>query len=128
MLDTIGKLFEKILLTMILYEVSGGGLLRGGQFGFRPKHSTVPQLTRLVEKVSRNFDERKLTGTVFLDVAKAFTTVWVYGLLYKLKILKFLSILLKPYHLTFRAATSTVRRMRAGVAQGGIISHVLLSL
>jgi hypothetical protein len=113
---------------MILYEVSGGGLLRGGQFGFRPKHSTVPQLTRLVEKVSRNFNERKLTGAVFVDVAKAFTSVWVDGLLYKLTILNFISMLLKPYHLTFRAATSTVGRMRAGVAQSGIISHVLFSL
>jgi hypothetical protein len=33
----IGKLFEKILLSRILYEVSGSGLLRDEQFGFRPK-------------------------------------------------------------------------------------------
>jgi hypothetical protein len=79
LLDTIGKLFEKILLSRILHEVSGRGLLRDEQFGFRPKHSTALQLTRLVERVSRNFDEKMLTGAVFLDVAKAFDTVWVDG-------------------------------------------------
>jgi len=77
LLDTTGKLFEKILLSRILCEVSGRVLLRNEQFGFRPKYSTSLQLARLVERVSRNFDERRLTGAVFLDVAKAFDTVWV---------------------------------------------------
>ena len=42
------------------------------------------QLAHLVERISRNFGEKRLTGTVFLDVAKAFDTVWIDGLLYKL--------------------------------------------
>jgi hypothetical protein len=49
LLDTVGKLFEKILLTRVLREVSEGGLLRDEQFGFRPRHSTTLQLARLVE-------------------------------------------------------------------------------
>jgi hypothetical protein len=89
LLDTIGKLFEKILLSMILYEVSGRGLLRVEQFEFRPKHSTVLHFARLVERVSGNFDEKRLTGAVFLDVAKVFNTRCVDCLLYKLTILKF---------------------------------------
>jgi hypothetical protein len=32
-------------------------------------NSTALQLTHLVESVSRNFDEKRLTGAVFLDVA-----------------------------------------------------------
>jgi hypothetical protein len=56
-LDTIGKLFEKILLSRILIEVSGCGLLRDEQFGFRPKHSTTLQLASLVERGARNFGE-----------------------------------------------------------------------
>jgi hypothetical protein len=76
LLDNIGKLFEKILLSRILSEVSERGLLRDEQFGFRTKHSTSLQLARLVEIVTRNFGEKQLTGAVFLDVAKAFDTVW----------------------------------------------------
>jgi hypothetical protein len=137
LLDTIGKLFEQILLSRILYEVSARGLIRDEQFGFRPKHSTALQLIRIVERFSRNFDEKRLTGAVFLDVAKAFDTVWVDGFLYKLTILTFPSYLVKPtssylnsrtFEASFKSATSTIRRMRAGVAQGGIVSPVLFSL
>jgi hypothetical protein len=136
LLDTIGKLLEKILLSRILCEVRERGLLRDEQFGFRPKHSTALQLARLVERVSRNFDERRLTGAVFLDVAKAFDAVRVYALLYKLTVLKFPSYLVKTissylkgrtFEASFQTATSTSRCMRA-VAQGGIISPVLFSL
>jgi hypothetical protein len=42
------------------------------------------QMACLVERVNKNFDKRRLIGAVLLDVAKAFDTVWVKGLLYKL--------------------------------------------
>jgi hypothetical protein len=92
-------------------------------------NSTALQLARLVERVSRNFDGKRLTGPVLLDVAKAFDTVWIDGLLYKLSILNFPSYLVKTiysflkgrsFEASFQTATAT-SRMRAGVAQGGII-------
>jgi len=76
-------------LTRILCEVSGRWLLRNKQFGFRPKHSTALQLAHLVEIVSRNSDEKRMTDAVFLDVAKAFVIVWVDCLLNKLTLLNF---------------------------------------
>jgi hypothetical protein len=76
-LDTIGKLFEKFLLARILHEVSERGLMRDEQFGFRPRHSTSLQLARLFERITGKFLEKKPTGTVFLDVAKALFTVWI---------------------------------------------------
>jgi len=45
------------------------------------------QLAHLVERVTRKFGEKRLTGEVFLDVAKAFDTAWIDGLLYKLTLL-----------------------------------------
>jgi hypothetical protein len=136
LLDTVGKLFEKTPLPRVLREVSERGLLRDEQFLFRPRHSTTLQLARLVETVNRNFDERRLTGAVFLDVAKAFDTVWVKGLLYKLTVLNFPSYLVKTissyldsrtFQTSFQSATSTCRGMRAGVVQGGLVSPVLLA-
>ena len=70
LLDSIGKLFEKIVLARILHEVSERGLMRDEQFGFRPRHSTSLQLARLVERRTRNFGKKRLTGAVFLDVEK----------------------------------------------------------
>ena len=51
LLDTIGKLFEKILLTRIMHQVGECGLLRDEQFGFRPGFGTSLQLVQLVERI-----------------------------------------------------------------------------
>jgi hypothetical protein len=137
LLDTIGKLFEKILLSRIPSEVSERGLLRDEQFGFRPKHSTTLQLARLLERVTRNFGEKRLTGANFLDVAKAFDTVWVDGLPFKLTALHFAAYLVKTissylhnrtFVAAFLTATSTRRCMRDGVAQSGLVSPVFFGL
>jgi hypothetical protein len=84
LLGTTGKLFEKILLARILSEIWKCGLLHDEQFWFRPKHSMSLKMARLIETVTMNFGKTQLTGTVFLDMARAFDTVWVTGLVYKL--------------------------------------------
>jgi hypothetical protein len=38
-------------------------------------------LARLTEKITRNFGEKRLTGMVFLGMARAFDTIWLNGLL-----------------------------------------------
>jgi hypothetical protein len=133
LLGTIGKLFEKILL----HEVNVGGLMREEQFGFRPNHSTSLQLVHLVERITSNFGVKRLTGAVSLDVAKAFDTVWIDGLLYKLTLLNFWYYIVhtissylrgRTFEASFQTTTSTLRGMRAGVAQGELISPVLFSL
>jgi hypothetical protein len=75
-------LFEKILLTRILQKIGERGLLREEHNGFRNSHSTSLELSRPVEKIIRNFGENKLTGAVYLDLAKAFDKVWIVGILY----------------------------------------------
>ena len=135
-LDTIGKLFEKILFTRILHHVGEDGLLRDEQFWFPPGLRKFLQVARQVERITRNFGERRLTGAVFLDVDKAFDTVWIEGLLYKLTILKFPSYLVhissylqgRTFEASFLTATSSRRGMRAAVAQVGLISLFLFSL
>jgi hypothetical protein len=69
-LEVICKVFEKILVARILHDVSERGLMRDEQDGYKPRHSTSLQLARLVERVSRNFGEKRLTGAFFLDVPK----------------------------------------------------------
>jgi len=134
LLDTNGKFFEKILLTRILYEANERGLMRDEKFGFLPRHSTSLQLVHLVERIISNFGEKRLTGAVFLEVTKAFYTAWIDSLLYKLTILNFPSYLVhtiasyvrdRTFEASFQATTSSRRGMRAGVAQGGLISPVL---
>jgi hypothetical protein len=137
LLDTIGKLFEKILFSRILHEVRERGLLRDEQFGFITRHSTSLQLARHVERITWNFGEKRLIGAVFLDVSNAFDTVWIDGLHYKLTLLNFPSYIVhtipsylrgRTFEASFQTAMSSRRGMRAGVAQGCLISPVLFSL
>jgi hypothetical protein len=137
LLDTVGKLVEKILLNRILNEVSELGLVRDEQFGFRPRHSTSLQLAHFVDGINRNFVEKCVKGAVFLDVVTAFDAVWINGFLYKLMILNFPSYLVqtissylrgRTFEASFQAATSSRRLIRVGVVQGGLISPDLLSL
>ena len=95
------------------------------------------QLAHLVERITRNFGERRFTGSVFLDVAKAFDTVCIYGLLYKLTLLNCPSYIVhtissylrgRTFEASFETATSLRRCTRVGVAQGGLISAILFSL
>ena len=107
------------------------------KFGFLPRHSTTLQLSCLLERITRNFSEKRLTGAVFLDVTKAFDTVWIDGFLYKLTILNFPSYLVhtissyftcRTFASSFQTATSSRRSMGVGVAQGCLIFPVLFSL
>jgi len=95
---------------------------------FGTRHSSSLKLARLVEIITRIFSEKKLKVAVFLDVAKAFDTIWIDGLLYKLTLLKFPPYIVYTITLYLRSRTSFRRGMRAGVAQGGLISPVLFSL
>jgi len=58
------------------------------------------QLACIVGRITRNIGEKRLTGAVFIDVAKAFDTVWIDDLLYKLTLLNFPSYIvhtISPY-------------------------------
>jgi len=67
--------------------------MRDEQFGYRLSHSMSLQLARLLERITRDFGEKRLTGAVFLGVIKTFDTVWIDGLLYRLTFLNFPSYL-----------------------------------
>jgi len=104
--------------------------MRDEQFGSRPRHSTSLQLARLVERITGNFGEKRLTGAIFLDVAKTFDTVWIDGLLYKLTLLNFpyytvhtISSYIRgrTFETSFQTGTSSHRAMRARVVQAGLI-------
>jgi len=133
LLDNIDNLFGKILLARMLQEVSARELMRDEMFGFRHTHSTSFLLSRLAERITRNLGEKRLSGAVFLDVANTFDTVWIYGLLYKRKLLRFPSYIVhiisshlwsRTFEAFFQTATPSRLGMRAVVAQGGLICPV----
>ena len=133
-----GRLLSSLLWQWLVGSAGRRGFLKvvplaGGRF----LCSTSLQLTRLVGRITRNFGEKRLTGAVFLDVAKAFDTVWIDGLLYKLTLFNFPSYIVntissylrdRTFEASFQTVTSSRRGLQAGVAQGRLISTVLFSL
>jgi hypothetical protein len=83
-----------------------------------------------------NFGEKRLRGMHFLDVSKAFDAACVDCLLFKLTVLNFPSYLVKissyfhnrTFEASFQTPTSSRRCMRAGVAEGGLVSPVFFCL
>jgi hypothetical protein len=105
------------------------GVTRDEQFGLRLRHSRSLHVARLVERITRNIGKNGLKGAVFLIVAKAFDTVLIDGLLYKLTLLTFPSYIVLTissylrgwtFEASFQTATSSCRGMRPRVAQGKI--------
>ena len=76
----------------IVNKISDWGLLRDQQFRFQSRQSTVPHLASVVRRVNRHFEENSLAVVAFLDVGKAFETVWIQGLLNMLTILQTLNL------------------------------------
>ena len=86
-------------------------------------------LATICQTLHRNSGKKRLTGAVFLDVAKAFDTVWIDGLLYKITFLNFLSYIVhaissyrtdRTFEAPFQKAKLSRRGMWAEVAQGGL--------
>ncbi|VVC42108.1 Reverse transcriptase domain [Cinara cedri] len=55
------------------------------QFGFSNKHSTIDQVHRVTNVISKALEEKDYCCGVFLDVAQAFDKVWHKGFLIKLR-------------------------------------------
>jgi hypothetical protein len=54
------------------------------QFAFLPGRDTTLQVLRFTEHVTDMFNRRTYAAGIFLDVFKAYDTVWITGLIYKL--------------------------------------------
>lgn len=139
LLNTLGKLYERILSKRLWDFISSKGILQHEQFGFRANHSCVQQVHRITEYIlnSSTRFKRVGTGALFFDVAKAFDKVWHNGLIYKLYQLNVpdrLVLILRDY-LTDRSfryrvegSRSSPHPIRAGVPQGSVLSPILYSL
>ena len=80
----MSKVLEAILLNRFEKIVTNKRLICNEQFCFKQQHSADKQVLRLTEHDKAEFNKNRRTGAVFLDVAKAFDSVWHNGLLRKL--------------------------------------------
>jgi hypothetical protein len=84
LLDVVSKLFHKVLANRLVQHVENHGLLNTAQNAFRPGRSTDDHVYCISEVVKGRQRGGLPTYAFFLDVSKAYDTVWRDGLLYKL--------------------------------------------
>jgi hypothetical protein len=84
LLSSMGKVFKKVIIEIVQRHIGERNLFNASQFGFRARHSTTLQCMRLADHVTINFKNNMSTAAAFLDIEKAFDTIWQPGLLYKL--------------------------------------------
>lgn len=137
LLNTISKIFEKILLIRIDEHINLYNIIPNNQFGFRKFHSATQQAFRIARHIKTAFGKKMSTGMVLFDGEKAFDTVWHDGLLHKLIKLKFPIYLVKiiqsfltnrTFKVKVNRSTSNSMNICAGVPQGSRLSPKLYSL
>ena len=137
LLDSFGKITEKIVLKRLNKFSKNNSIIPLEQFGFKKHHSTIAQLARLTDRVTQNFNKKKYTGLICIDLEKAFDSVWHTGLVYKLIERRFPHYLVKTIHSylverSFRVHVgefaSPAKEIKIGVAQGSVLAPWLFNL
>lgn len=132
--SVIGKVFEKVLLRRLTEQQSQSNPLQGG---FRPGYSCLHSAFVLQETISSLREQKQKAFVAFLDVKRAFDTVWHAGLMYKLTEFQcplYIWHLLDKWYSQSTSAVlwnSCISRsfcIQQGVRQGAILSPLLYSI
>ena len=79
----IGKTFEKILAARIIIFLENQGILDPDQEGFTARRNTHRYLNRLISEIKTDLKDHTVIA-LFIDLEKAFDSVWKKGLISKL--------------------------------------------
>ena len=84
-LPCASKIMERVVQKQLLQYLKSHSLLSRNQSGFRPKHSTLTALATVTDDWFHSIDKGEYTGTIFVDLQKAFDMVDHLILLSKLE-------------------------------------------
>lgn len=137
LLNSMGKLYEQMILQRLMSEIEKGEGLSEMQFGFRPKLSTLNALSEIMQQkqiaAQGKWPNRSLCLLVTLDIRNAFNSTPWNGIISELtrrKISTYLINLIKSYlsDRTIQVNKEETLEMSCGVPQGSILGPTLWNL
>ena len=137
LLSVVGKVFCKVLNNRLVQVLDKERVLHEGQAGFRVNRSCMDNVYTLNELVQGRIREDKQTYAFFLDVRKAYDTVWHDGLWCKLWDMGIRGKMWRVIKNMYKESRSVVFlegqksdsfKLEQGVTQGCSLSPILFSV
>ena len=131
--NIFSKLLEKIIHSKLLDYFIRNSILSNFQYGFLPARSTHEAVYDVVKKIYNSLNNRKIMGTVFLDISKAFNCIHHERLYKKLRFIG-LSERCIAWFKPYLTRTQTVRvgaehsnnlEISTGIAQGTVLGPLI---
>lgn len=135
MLNTMGKLLERLITNRLEKEIESKGGISENQYGFRKGRSTIDAVTRILniaESTNRaSYGKRRYSVMVSLDIKNAFNTApWtkIVAAVERLGVSEYLQNTVKSYlenRTLIAGGDGRVLSIRRGVPQGSVLGPLL---
>ena len=133
MTNIFSKLLEKLVHSQLLKYLMDNQLISKHQFGFLPGKSTHEAIFKVVQYIYSALNNKKLTGMLLLDIAKAFNCISHDVLYAKMEcagfdasvIQWFRSYLHRTQQVSIYNRLSNVVSVPNGIAQGTVLGPIL---
>ena len=136
-LPTITKILERCVYNQLIHNLESHNLLSSQQYGFRKKRSMEIATVLFLDKIHKAMDRGNLTGSLFVDLSKAFDTVSHSSILDKLPAYGICGtekawftdyLFHRKMRVHYKGTLSTPLPIHCGVPQGSILGPLLFLL
>ena len=130
----IGKVFEQIINTRLVWHLEWNNLIHKNQYGFRKNRSTIDPLNAITSTIMKGFSRGEATSAIFFDIEKSCNTVdrqstidQLVAMHIKGKMLKYIHSFLSKRDIQVRVGNTMSNKTPTtrGIPQGSILSVTL---
>lgn len=135
----MSKVFEALLNNSLVDHCDKNSIIPQEQFGFKKKTSTYHAMNKLLHDLCKHLDRHEMVAAWLIDLEKAFDSVWLKRLLYRMNKLNFPRHILNIIHVITRdrkfitaSTTGQILSMKfkieEGLQQGSVNSSLLFNI